>query len=66
MMAEPSRDLDILRVGSFNAMIRGALVILGWGSGNVGPNWLLKRRAKTRVTSRCCNWSSPTGTVSAL
>jgi hypothetical protein len=36
------------------------------GSGKVAPYRSLKRRATTRVCSRCGSWSLPTGTTFAL
>ena len=32
------------------------------GSVKVSPNRLLNRFARSRVSSTCCRWSSPTGT----
>jgi len=37
----------------------------GAGTVNVSPNRWLKRWARFRDSSRCCRWSSPTGTSSA-
>ncbi len=38
--------------------------IIGSGIRNTSPNRELKRFARSRVSSTCCFWSSPTGTTS--
>lgn len=38
--------------------------ITGIGTVNVVPKRELKRSARSRVSSTCCFWSSPTGTTS--
>jgi len=60
-------DLLILLVGSCRSVIL-ATVGRMYGSGltNVSPNRWLNRCARFRDSSRCCRWSSPTGTSSAL
>jgi hypothetical protein len=61
-------DLDIFACPS-SPMMRRVGVSSGFGSGNSGASSGAKRafhlRATSRDSSRCCTWSSPTGTVSA-
>ena len=52
--------------GSASDMIRAPLPRIGSGSANVSPKRALNLRAIRRESSRCCTWSSPTGTPSAL
>ncbi len=59
-------DLDILAVGSCRSVILAVpLMMYGSGTVNVSPNGVLNRWARSRVSSRCWRWSSPTGTSSA-
>ena len=62
------RDLDILAVPS-SPIIIGVLESSACGSGKIGfsgQNFLLKRFAIRRATSRCGSWSFPTGTTLPL
>ena len=53
----------ILRVGSVSDMIRApASPISGSGTTKTSPTRALTRSARSRVSSTCCFWSSPTGT----
>ncbi len=59
-------DFDIFEVGSCRSTIFAvSLMMCGAGTVNVCPKVELKRCARSRVSSRCCRWSSPTGTASA-
>ncbi len=59
-------DFDIFAVGSCRSVIFAvSLMMCGAGTVNVCPYRWLKRCARSRVSSRCCRWSSPTGTASA-
>ena len=59
-------DLDIFAVGSCRSVIFAvSLRMYGSGTVSVGPERVLKRWARSRVSSRCWRWSSPTGTASA-
>ena len=59
-------DFDIFAVGSCRSVIFAvSLTMYGSGTVNVGPNVVLNRCARSRVSSRCWRWSSPTGTASA-
>ena len=65
-LAGSGSDLDILAAGSWSDMIRAPVLgMIGSGRGNSSPKRALKRSARSRVSSRCCFWSSPTGTASA-
>ena len=58
-----SADFDIFASGNCRSMIlapTGGMV--AWGITNVSPYRELNRCAMSRVSSRCCRWSSPTGT----
>jgi hypothetical protein len=61
-------DFDIFACPS-SPMMRRVGVSSGCGSGKYGRSSGAKRafhrRAISRDSSRCCTWSSPTGTVSA-
>ena len=60
-----SSDLDIFDVGSWRSMIRApATGKVAVGTVKVGPYRLLKRSARSRASSTCWRWSSPTGTSS--
>ncbi len=66
MPAGEDDDLDILAVGSCRSVILAvSRMMYGAGTVNVLPYCVLKRWARSRVSSRCCRWSSPTGTASA-
>ena len=59
-------DFDILIVGSCKSVIFAvSRTMYAEGTVNVLPNRVLNRCARSRVSSRCCRWSSPTGTWSA-
>ena len=59
-------DLDIFAVGSCRSVTFAVpLMMYGLGTVNVSPNVVLNRWARSRVSSRCWRWSSPTGTASA-
>jgi hypothetical protein len=59
-------DFDIFAVGSCRSVIFAvSRTMYGDGTVNVGPYRVLNRCARSRVSSRCCRWSSPTGTWSA-
>ena len=59
-------DLLIFAVGSCRSVIFAvALRMYGAGTTSVSPKRWLKRCARSRVSSRCWRWSSPTGTWSA-
>ena len=59
-------DLLILAVGSCRSLIFATPGrMYGPGTVNTRPNLWLNRCARSRVSSRCCRWSSPTGTWSA-
>ena len=60
------KDLLILALPSIPGTRGASGFRRAWGSGKVSPKRWLKRRAISRVSSMCCTWSSPTGTVSAL
>ena len=67
-MSEAS-DFDIFFVPSRSDMMRvaGPCVIgSGMGKKSATPKSLLNLMAMSRVSSRCCFWSSPTGTCVAL
>ena len=60
-------DFDILESGDCKDITRApALGINGSGIVKVGEKALLNFWARSRVSSICCFWSSPTGTRSAL
>jgi hypothetical protein len=64
--SDDATDLDIFLCGSCKSIIRAPSgAIAGSGILNVGPKRALKREARLCVSSRCCFWSSPTGTWSA-
>ena len=55
--------VDILRSGSWRSAMRAAARgMAASGSGKVSPKRALKRPARSRISSRCWRWSSPTGT----
>ena len=62
-------DLDIFFSGVVRLRMRIPSVwpinfiwsLVGAGTTKVSPNLLLKRIARSRVSSMCWNWSSPTG-----
>src|SRR3954466_2949902 len=59
-------DLLIFEVGSCRSQILPVdATMYGSGTRRVGPNRPLNRWARSRVSSRCWRWSSPTGTWSA-
>jgi len=59
-------DLDIFAVGSCRSVIFAvSRTMYGAGTVKVGPKRVLNRCARSRVSSRCWRWSSPTGTASA-
>ena len=65
MPATEVSDFDILRVGSCKSITRApACRMVALGTVNVGPNRALNRSARSRVSSTCWRWSSPTGTSS--
>ena len=56
-------DFDIFAVGCCrSAIFAVSLRMYGAGTTNVAPNVVLNRCARSRVSSRCWRWSSPTGT----
>ena len=58
-------DLLILLVGSCRSVIlETAGRMYGAGTVNVSPKRWLNRWARFLDSSRCCRWSSPTGTSS--
>ena len=66
MPAGEEDDFDIFAVGSCRSVIFAvSLTMCGAGTVKVGPNSELNRWARSRVSSRCWRWSSPTGTASA-
>ena len=59
-------DLDIFAVGSCRSVIFAvSRTMYAEGTVKVGANRVLNRCARSRVSSRCWRWSSPTGTWSA-
>src|SRR5665213_2548414 len=58
------QHLELTRVLAerFNNRYGATLGCTPSGTTKVAPYRLLKRSARTRVNSRCCRWSSPTGT----
>ena len=64
-----SSDLDIFLVPSRKLITRVAVPMItgsGWGKKSGTPKSLLNLAAMSRASSRCCFWSSPTGTWVAL
>ena len=58
-------DFDIFAVGCCRSMMRAPTVgNVAFGTTSVGPKRWLKRIARSRVSSTCWRWSSPTGTSS--
>ena len=59
-------DLDIFLLGSARDMIRVPTEPnCALGMTKTSPNRLLNRWTRSRVNSKCCTWSSPTGTICA-
>lgn len=66
MPAPFSCDFPILDVGSCRSMTRAATVgSTTRGTVKVCPYRWLNRTARSRASSTCCRWSSPTGTSAA-
>ena len=59
-------DLDILALGSRSDKTRLEGTTRVWGRGKVGEKVVLYVWMRSRASSRCCVWSSPTGTCVAL
>lgn len=62
-------DFDIFWVGSRRDKMRLDSTMDVFGKGNKGEEGVkvrLKVMARSRTSSRCCVWSSPTGTLVAL
>ena len=56
----------IFDVGSWRSMILAdSLRMYASGTESTSPNRAFIRSARSRVISRCCRWSSPTGTNAA-
>ena len=65
MPATDEDDLLILAVGSCRSVIFAtSRMMYAAGTVNVSPYRWLNRMARSRLSSRCCRWSSPTGTWS--
>ena len=55
---------DDILAGKLDGNFPLAVWMTGSGTVNTSPKRLLNRSARSRVSSMCCFWSSPTGTMS--
>ena len=62
--APTGADLFIFTAGSCRSITRAATgAVTACGTTNVSPYARLNRMARSRASSRCWRWSSPTGTA---